>query len=220
MKPRTEIKIALAGNPNSGKTSIFNGLTGAHQKVANFPGVTVEKRVGRELAQHSLFQLQPAAEAREHSLEMQIPYLQLVLKDFSLVPLMVGTLREDEYSLVAEHIKSFITKDTLVVVSSDFTHYGARFGYVPFKDTIKENLHALDMGSVKPILSKDCSGFTTYVQQTGITICGRQPIALLLNLLPENTSGKLLDYYSSGDLTGDYSSAVSYCSIVFFESND
>jgi ferrous iron transport protein B len=40
------LKIALAGNPNSGKTSIFNSLTGARQKVANFPGVTVEKRVG------------------------------------------------------------------------------------------------------------------------------------------------------------------------------
>ncbi len=44
-----EIKIALAGNPNAGKTSIFNCLTGAHQKVANFPGVTVEKRIGHKL---------------------------------------------------------------------------------------------------------------------------------------------------------------------------
>jgi ferrous iron transport protein B len=43
-----EIKIALAGNPNSGKTSIFNCLTGAHQRVANFPGVTVEKRIGHK----------------------------------------------------------------------------------------------------------------------------------------------------------------------------
>lgn len=43
---RQEIRIALAGNPNSGKTSIFNGLTGARQKVANFPGVTVEKKTG------------------------------------------------------------------------------------------------------------------------------------------------------------------------------
>ncbi len=43
---RRTIKIALAGNPNSGKTSIFNCLTGANQKVANFPGVTVEKKVG------------------------------------------------------------------------------------------------------------------------------------------------------------------------------
>jgi ferrous iron transport protein B len=46
LNERHQIKIGLAGNPNSGKTSIFNGLTGAHQKVGNFPGVTVEKRVG------------------------------------------------------------------------------------------------------------------------------------------------------------------------------
>nr|MBN2278687.1 ferrous iron transport protein B [candidate division Zixibacteria bacterium] len=46
MTDKRLIKIALAGNPNAGKTSIFNGLTGAKQKVANFPGVTVEKRIG------------------------------------------------------------------------------------------------------------------------------------------------------------------------------
>ena len=41
-----KIKVALAGNPNSGKTSIFNMLTGAHQHVGNYPGVTVEKKEG------------------------------------------------------------------------------------------------------------------------------------------------------------------------------
>ncbi|HHI03453.1 MAG TPA: ferrous iron transport protein B, partial [candidate division Zixibacteria bacterium] len=46
MSDKLSLKIALAGNPNSGKTSIFNSITGARQKVANFPGVTVEKRVG------------------------------------------------------------------------------------------------------------------------------------------------------------------------------
>ena len=41
------IKIALAGNPNSGKTTLFNGLTGSNQFVGNWPGVTVEKKEGR-----------------------------------------------------------------------------------------------------------------------------------------------------------------------------
>ena len=41
------IKIALAGNPNSGKTTLFNTLTGATQYVGNWPGVTVEKKEGR-----------------------------------------------------------------------------------------------------------------------------------------------------------------------------
>src|SRR5689334_22897533 len=47
LKGNAALTIALAGNPNSGKTTIFNGLTGLRQKVANYPGVTVEKKTGR-----------------------------------------------------------------------------------------------------------------------------------------------------------------------------
>ena len=43
---RKKIKVALIGNPNVGKSSLFNLLTGLHQKIANFPGVTVEKKTG------------------------------------------------------------------------------------------------------------------------------------------------------------------------------
>ena len=46
-----EIKIALAGNPNCGKTTLFNDLTGANQYVGNWPGVTVEKKEGKRLCQ-------------------------------------------------------------------------------------------------------------------------------------------------------------------------
>ena len=42
-----ELKIALAGNPNCGKTTLFNDLTGSNQYVGNWPGVTVEKKEGR-----------------------------------------------------------------------------------------------------------------------------------------------------------------------------
>lgn len=47
-RPRLR-RVALAGNPNSGKTTLFNALTGLRQKVANYPGVTVEKKEGRLL---------------------------------------------------------------------------------------------------------------------------------------------------------------------------
>src|SRR5438552_16118317 len=46
-KGKASLTIALAGNPNCGKTTIFNALTGLRQKVANYPGVTVEKKTGR-----------------------------------------------------------------------------------------------------------------------------------------------------------------------------
>ena len=41
-----KLKIALIGNPNTGKTSLFNRLTGLNQKVSNYPGVTVDKKTG------------------------------------------------------------------------------------------------------------------------------------------------------------------------------
>ncbi len=51
----TDLSIALAGNPNCGKTTVFNGLTGAHQKVGNWSGVTVEKKSGYlRLASHKI----------------------------------------------------------------------------------------------------------------------------------------------------------------------
>jgi len=43
---KNKIVIALSGNPNSGKTTVFNAITGARQQIANYPGVTVEKKVG------------------------------------------------------------------------------------------------------------------------------------------------------------------------------
>jgi len=177
--------------------------------------VPVEKSVGNKLSHHSLFVAQPDAESREHALEMEIPYLQTVLKDFQIVPLLVGELKETDYPEVAGLLHPFITEKTLIVVSSDFTHFGDRFGYVPFRENIKDNLKKLDMGAVEYIVNKDFDGYLEYLRRTGITICGRLPIALLLRLLPSEAEGMLLDYYTSGDLLNDYSSSVSYVSLIF-----
>jgi len=49
---QTVRNIAIAGNPNSGKSTIFNALTGLRQKVGNYPGVTVERKVGRFFGSH------------------------------------------------------------------------------------------------------------------------------------------------------------------------
>jgi len=45
-EPHREYLVALAGNPNCGKTTLFNAITGARQHVGNYPGITVERKEG------------------------------------------------------------------------------------------------------------------------------------------------------------------------------
>lgn len=179
--------------------------------------VTVDENVGKNLSRHRLFTFKPEAEAQEHAVEIELPFLQLVQKNFKIVPLIVGELENDDLSAINGLLRPYITEKTLIVVSSDFTHFGARFGYLPFRDNIKDNLEKLDRGAVDCILRKDNDGYFKYLRETGITICGYFPIGILLRLLPSDAKGVLLHYYTSGDLLNDYSSTVSYVSLLFHQ---
>ncbi len=157
------------------------------------------------------------AHAVEHSLETQLPFLQMVLGDFKLIPILIGRLNDEIADFLAEKIKPFIDEDTLVVASSDFTHYGHDYGYMPkFKEgDIESNIKKLDYGAFERILALDFDGFKRYKGATGITACGFMPVALLLKLLPDDVQGKILRYDTSGKQMGDFNSSVSYASIIF-----
>ena len=179
--------------------------------------VSVDRAVSEELYRLPLFQGRRDAEMPEHSLEMQLPFLQTVLDDFTIVPLVVGAgdLSAKEYQEIAAALQRYVDPSTVIVVSSDFTHYGGRFGYVPFRDNVKKNLEKLDGGAIDKIIAKDFDGFQKYIRQSGATICGARPIGIFLKMLTPASRGTLLTYYTSGDLLNDYSDCVSYASIIF-----
>lgn len=152
------------------------------------------------------------AHTHEHSVQIELPFLQRALGDFKLVPIVCGHLGEAAARRIAATLLDHIDEETLVVVSSDFTHYGRTFDYVPFEDRIQENLRNLDLGAFREIENKNLSGFLDYVNNTGATICGRSPIAILLAMLPAEARVQLLKYDTSGNLTGDWSHCVSYVS--------
>ncbi len=161
------------------------------------------------------------AHKREHSLETQLPFLQTVLgNDFELIPLLISRLSNEEFDFIADKLRSLIDEDTLIVVSSDFTHYGYGYDYVPFKKDVEANIRKLDHGAFERILALDFNGFINYKKATGITACGFMPVALMIKLLPDNVQGKVLQYETSGSILGDFNSSVSYASIVFTKSSE
>ena len=154
---------------------------------------------------------------KEHCLEIELPFLQAALQPgWKLVPVLLGHDMPDDLAVkIAAGLKRFSGSGTLLVASSDFTHYGRNFRYVPFKDDLKERLYDLDGGAVSRIVAGDRAGLRSYVTRTGATICGRNAIDILMRLLPGSAQGELLRYDTSGNMTSDWSHSVSYAAIAF-----
>lgn len=155
----------------------------------------------------------------EHSLEIQLPLLQRVLPNVPVVPALIGDLGPDDFATAASTLAQLDDGKTVFVVSSDFVHYGWRFGYVPFAaegpEQVRTALRGLDMGAITRIGSGDAQAFRDYLAETGATICGALPITLFLTFHRRRTPGELIEYYSSLDVTGDFEHTVSYASVVF-----
>ncbi|MEA2068761.1 MAG: AmmeMemoRadiSam system protein B, partial [Verrucomicrobiota bacterium] len=174
--------------------------------------IEIDRQTVSSLWKNEAFQSHTHAHQNEHSVQIELPFLQQALGEFKLVPMVCGELDAAGARNIANTLLENIDAETLVVVSSDFTHYGHAFDYVPFKKDIQRNLESLDMGAFRLVEKKNLPDFLQYVQNTGATICGRSPIAVLLAMLPEESKVQLLKYDTSGNLTGDWSHCVSYVS--------
>lgn len=142
-----------------------------------------------------------AAHAGEHSLEVQLPFLQTVLQDFRLVPLAVGNIAGSDLADVVDTVWG--GDETLVIVSSDLSHYH------PYAEA-----KALDVSTVERILAL----------APGIDhehACGATPINAALTLAKRRAlQPQLLAMCNSGDTSGDRSRVVGYCAIAFSQSAD
>lgn len=154
----------------------------------------------------------------EHSIEVQIPFLQFCLQDFQIIPLIIGEDFYEKWPIIKSIFDA--TEDAFMIASSDFTHYGPSFGYVPFEDDVKERMYDLDKKAIERITAMDEKGFIKYIHDTKATICGHKSIYVLIKCLKElSNEGKLLCYYTSADVYGNYTDSVGYASIVFEKSS-
>ncbi len=179
--------------------------------------VSIEREACDRLVEHRLFTSNPEIGRGEHSLELQLPFLQRALKDFKLVPLLVGRMSDGDCAQVAQAILPLVDEDTLLVASSDFTHYGRRFGYRPPAENVPAKIGELAGQAANSINACDYDGFAAHLAKTQDTICGRGPIKLLLRILSMQggAQGVRAAFDTSGQMTGDWSNSVTYQSFVF-----
>ena len=150
----------------------------------------------------------------EHSLEVQLPFLQMTQKKFEIVPIMLSGLSYEECRKIAEVLAEFVNEKEAIVASSDFTHYGKSYGFVPFASNIKENLYKLDDEIILQILRKESKAFYHLAGKS--TVCGIYGITILTEIARiKEWKPKLVKYTTSGDMTKQWDSAVGYAGFVF-----
>ena len=182
--------------------------------------VPVDRKVVKALLKNPLFKEHTMAHLREHAIEAQLPFLQIVLKDFKIVPILISEVKDEDIFILADILKKVLGKDiknTLFIASSDFTHFGPMYGYVPFKENISEKIKKMDMEAVEFIKKGDSKGLLDYYHKTKITICGIYPIAITISSLAKQPKGFLLHYTTSGEILGNYSNSVSYVAMLLDE---
>jgi len=159
------------------------------------------------LSKTDLIDIDETAHRFEHSIEVQLPFLQYLYGDkFKLVPICF--LMQDYISAIEVGnalIEAIADSNTVVVASSDMTHYECA------KQAEKKDRLALDA-----ITALDANRFYETITTQNITACGYAPITALITYAKRlNAKAELLNYHTSGDVSGNYSSVVGYASVLF-----
>lgn len=146
--------------------------------------------------------------SREHSLEVQIPFIQYLVEDFSLVP--VALMRSD-YE-ICEDVGKAVSKgieacgeDTLIIASTDMTHYESH-----------ESAKNKDRLAIDQILKLDPEGLYNTIKSKNISMCGFIPTTttMIASKLLGAKQAELVGYMTSGEVSGDYEHVVGYAGLL------
>ncbi|HOG12982.1 MAG: AmmeMemoRadiSam system protein B [Smithellaceae bacterium] len=151
----------------------------------------------------------PAAHAQEHSLEIQLPFLQAALGDFSFVPLVMGDQSAAVCRRLAEAVvRAGENRRLLLVASSDLSHFHE-----------DEQARALDGVATRRLRDNDAEGLLEKLAHDQTEACGGGPMAAVMMAAKRlgASHSLLLKYAHSGNVTGDNTSVVGYASAVFYQ---
>lgn len=202
----------------------FDGIALPAERAFATPlgDLALDTGVIEELQGYPIFHITPEVHRREHSLEMQLPFIKESFGDVKIVPMLVGQLHDaSEIRLAAHILQRYLKPDDLIVVSSDFTHYGPRYQYEPEHGNVRKSVRKLDEEAFSYLAKGDLIGFLRFKERTQDTICGFYPCALMLATLPEGSHATLLNYRTSQDsIAEDEQNSVSYMALAFSNPQD
>ncbi len=159
--------------------------------------VPVDREAVKSILELPLVRVMDSAHENEHSLETHLPFLQTVLKAFSIVPLVVGDAEPEEVSEVIDRFAD--QSDTLIAISSDLSHY---HDY--------DSAFRLDQATSRAI--EDLNPDAIHYEHA----CGRIPVqGLLLSARRNGFSARTVDLRNSGDTAGPRDRVVGYGAYVF-----
>jgi MEMO1 family protein len=195
---------------------------GSGMSIETFQGplglVRTDLDFANRLAAKGTIRVNENIHAKEHSVEVQLPFLQFIMgrdtEKLKVLQILVGS--DLDIKKAAIDLKETIMdtgKKVTFIVSSDFTHYGKDYRYVPFVEEIPQNLADLDKEAIDPILKGDAAAFNAKMEEKEFSICGILAIELFLRAV-KFKKADLEAYYTSGDLAGKYRNSVSYASII------
>jgi len=203
-------------------------LSGAERYQTPIGDLVLDQQVYGELYKTGMFEtMNLSTDEKEHSIEMQLPYIAKVMESragqFTIVPVLVGSLSTSNEQKYGQLFSKFLADpDNLFVISSDFCHWGQRFSYTYYDRSagdISESIEQLDRTAMGIIEDMDPVAFSEYLKKFQNTICGRHPIGVLLNALAVLRKGnghqyqmKFIQYAQSSKCNSMRDSSVSYAS--------
>jgi MEMO1 family protein len=195
----------------------------AYQGIALYgPGISWKTPLGvvkcddtlcnRLLAFDKRITVSEQSQAREHSIEVQLPFLQSILKDFRIVPIGMGTQDASDVELLAHTLESLKLDDhTILIASSDWQHYHpAAQGY------------RMDSLGMACLMQLDGDRLQQYLDDGTVEMCGGGPAVAVLQAAIARGANKvrILKYGDSGDITGDKSTVVGYVAVAIYKSTN
>ena len=153
-----------------------------------------------------------AGHRAEHSLEVQLPFLQRVLEEFSVVPIIMGDQRRqlcEQLSVALARVMA--NKNVLLVASSDLSHFHA------YDEAV-----LLDKRVIQEVEHFNSDVFIDELEKKSFEACGGGPIAVAMKTAQQLGANRVevLHYCNSGDITGDKSGVVGYLAAAFMQVND